>query len=125
VQVSLGYTLMARTRTRLTLLAIALLTTTLSSCSQLPSLLTGGGPNVAANVQAGKENYQGVTTNIDRSIRPELRPEGPVETLTQDNSTTNRTEIDPLMLILLVLGWLAPSPGEMGRGILKLFGRRT
>lgn len=84
----------------------------------------GGGPNVAANVQAGKENYQGVTTTIDRSIRPELRPEGPVEQLTQDNSTTNKTEIDPLMLILLVLGWLAPSPAEMGRGILRLLGRR-
>ena len=117
---------MARTHTRLTRLAIPLLiaATILASCGGPLSLLTGGGPNVAANVQAGKENYQGVTTTIDTSVRPVLRPEGPVETLTQDNSTTNLTEIDPLMLILLVVGWLAPSPGEIGRGFLKLFRRR-
>ena len=95
----------------------------LSSCGTIP-FLSGGGPNVAANTQLGQENYQGVTTTIDSSVRPVLRPEGPVETLTQDNSTTNRTEIDPLMLILLILGWLAPSPNEIGRGFLKLF-RRT
>jgi len=88
------------------------------SCSKGPlSLLTGGGPNVAANTQIGRENNQGVTTNIDRSIRPQLRPEGPVENLTQDNSTTNNTEIDPLLLLLLIAGWLAPSPQEIGRGI--------
>ena len=93
----------------------------LSSCSTggALSLLTGGGPNVAANTQVGKENYQGVTTNIDRSVRPVLRPEGPVETIQQDNSTTNNTEIDPFLLLLLVLGWLAPSPQEIGRGIGK------
>jgi hypothetical protein len=98
----------------------------LSSCSTggALSLLTGGGPNVAANTQIGKENNQGVNTSIDRSVRPVLRPEGPVENIQQDNSTTNNTEIDPLLLILLVLGWLAPSPSEMGRGLLKLFRRK-
>ncbi len=91
----------------------------LSSCSTggALSLLTGGGPNVAANTQIGKENNQGVNTSIDRSVRPVLRPEGPVENIQQDNSTTNNTEIDPLLLILLVLGWLAPSPQEIGRGL--------
>jgi len=123
-QVSLGYTSMARIRTLSTLLAATLLVTTLSSCSQLPSLLTGGGPNVAANVQAGKENYQGVTTTIDTGVRPVLRPEGPVETVVQDNSTTKNTELDPLLLLLLILGWLAPSPNEIGRGFIKLFRRK-
>ena len=91
----------------------------LSSCGTggALSLLTGGGPNVAANTQIGKENNQGVNTSIDRSVRPVLRPEGPVENIQQDNSTTNNTEIDPLLLILLVLGWLAPSPQEIGRGL--------
>ena len=95
----------------------------LSSCGTIP-FLSGGGPNVAANTQIGKENYQGVNTSIDRSVRPVLRPEGPVETLQQDNSTTNNTEIDPLLLILLVLGWLAPSPNEIARGIRNLFRRK-
>ena len=95
----------------------------LSSCG-LTSLIPTGGTNVAANTQIGKENNQGVNTSIDRSVRPVLRPEGPVETVQQDNSTTNISEVDPLLLLLLVLGWLAPSPSEIGRGILKLFRRR-
>ena len=95
----------------------------LSSCGTIP-FLSGGGPNVAANTQIGKENYQGVNTSIDRSVRPVLRPEGPVENLQQDNSTINNTEIDPLLLILLVLGWLAPSPNEIARGIRDLFRRK-
>jgi hypothetical protein len=105
------------------LLAVVLLLS-LSSCGVLPSFLSGGGPNVAANTQLGKENNQGVNTSIDRSVRPVLRPEGPVETVQQDNSTTTNTEIDPLLLILLVLGWLAPSPNEIARGIRDLFRRK-
>lgn len=87
-------------------------------------MLTGGGPNVAANVQAGKENNQGINTSVDKSVRPVLRPEGPVETIVQDNSTTKNTEIDPLLLLLLIVGWLAPSPGEIGRGLIKLVRRK-
>ena len=101
-----------------------LLTLLLSSCG-LTSLIPTGGTNVAANTQVGKENYQGVTTNVDSSVRPVLRPEGPVETVQQDNSTTNISEVDPLLLLLLILGWLAPSPSEIGRGLLKLFRRRN
>lgn len=102
---------------------VLLLILLLSSCGTIP-FLSGGGPNVAANTQVGKENYQGVTTSVDTSVRPVLRPEGPVETVQQDNSTTNNTEIDPLLLILLVLGWLAPSPNEIARGIRDLFRRK-
>ena len=103
-------------------LVLALL---LSGCG-ISSLIPfgGGGTNVAANTQVGQENYQGVTTSVDKSVRPVLRPEGPVETVQQDNSTTNNTEIDPLLLILLVLGWLAPSPNEIARGIRSLFTRK-
>ena len=100
-----------------------ILTLFISSCG-LTSLIPTGGTNVAANTQLGQENYQGVTTNVDRSVKPVLRPEGPVENVQQDNSTTNISEVDPLLLLLLVLGWLAPSPSEIGRGILKLFRRR-
>lgn len=104
------------------ILSVALVTS-LSSCSQLTSLIPlGGGTNVAANTQIGKENTQ--TIGINNSMRPVLRPEGPVDTVVQDNSTTKNTEIDPLLLLLLIVGWLAPSPSEMGRGILKLFRRK-
>jgi hypothetical protein len=86
--------------------------------------LTGGGPNVAANTQIGKENNQGVNTTIDKSIRPVAKPEGPVDTIDQSNNTTNNTEVDPFLLMLLIIGWLAPSPTEIGRGLLKLFKRK-
>ena len=105
------------------LIIVALLTSVLSSCG-LTSLIPTGGTNVAANTQVGAENNQGVNTSIDRSVRPVAKPEGPGETIDQSTSTTNRSEIDPLLLLLLILGWLAPSPSEIGRGILKLFRRR-
>lgn len=108
------------------LLLLLLVLMPMASCSSLGplSLLTGGGPNVAANTQIGKENNQGVNTTIDKSVRPVLRPEGPVESIQQDNSTTNNNNVDPLLLLLLIIGWLAPSPSEIGRGLLKLFKRR-
>lgn len=100
-----------------TLILSTILLITLSACSGgALSLLTGGGPNVAANTQVGKENYQGVTTNV--ITQPELRPEGPVDTAIQDNSTN--TNLPFWFLVLFALGWLAPSPQEMGRGFYNL-----
>jgi hypothetical protein len=100
-----------------TLILSTTLLITLSACSGgALSLLTGGGPNVAANTQVGKENYQGVTTNV--ITQPELRPEGPVDTAIQDNSTN--TNIPFWFLVLFALGWLAPSPQEIGRGFYNL-----
>ena len=103
------------------LVAFIALLSLLTGCLGSPlSLLTGGGPNVAANTQIGKTNQQGinVTYTAPSDTVPQIRPEGPVDTI---NQTTNNTEIDPLLLLLLVLGWLAPSPAEIGRGIASLF----
>ena len=95
----------------------------LSGCGASPlSLLTGGGPNVAANTQIGKENNQ--TVGVVSNTRPQLRVEAPVDTVVQDISTTKNTEVDPLMLLLLILGWLAPSPSEIGRSFINLFKRK-
>lgn len=102
------------------LLLLLLVLMLMASCSNPLSLLTGGGPNIAANTQVGKENNQGI--NIDYSVRPVARPEGPVDTINQN--TTNNTEIDPLLLLLLILGWLAPSPSEIARSIASLFKRK-
>jgi len=95
----------------------------LTGCGVSPlSLLTGGGPNVAANTQIGKENNQ--TVGVVSNTRPQMRVEAPVDTVIQDTSTTKNTEVDPLMLLLLILGWLAPSPGEIGRSFVGLFKRK-
>jgi len=103
------------------LLLLLLVLTSTVSCSSLGplSLLTGGGPNVAANTQVGRENNQGVNTTIDKSIRPVAKPEGPVDTIDQSTNTTNNTELDPLLLLLLVLGWLLPTPNQMGQALVK------
>jgi len=96
----------------------------LTGCGASPlSLLTGGGPNVAANTQIGKENNQ--TVGVVSNTRPQMRIEAPVDTVVQDTSTTKNTEVDPLMLLLLILGWLAPSPGEIGRSFVNMFKRKS
>ena len=114
----MGYTLMVK------VLFLLLTITLLSSCSSLNPLgfLTSGGTNVAANTQLGKENNQ--TIGVVSNTRPQLRVEAPVDTVIQDTSTTKNTEVDPLMLLLLILGWLAPSPSEIGRSFIKLFNRK-
>ena len=68
--------------------------------------LTGGGPNVAANVQAGATNSQtvGSTENRDASIRTE----GDVR---QDNSQLIVNEASPWLLLLALSGWLVAAIG--------------
>ena len=66
-------------------------------------LLTGGGggPTVNSNAQIGKENRQ-----IGLSFEEEI---------------TAGRDIPPWVIILLILGWLLPTPTEMGRGLLNFF----
>lgn len=85
------------------LLLVALLA--LSGCGGGPlSLLTGGGPNVAANVQAGKENTQQAVavqqkTEAGRDIIQQTSP------VVAENIQEVTIQQTPLwMLILLILG---------------------
>lgn len=92
----------------------------LSGCSGLPLGMLGGGPNVAANVQAGRENRQTAVgfeqrTEAGRDIVTKELEAGPVDSL-----TINNEEIPPWVLLMALLGWLLPSPGEMGRGIYNM-----
>lgn len=99
-----------------------LLVITLSGCLNPLSLLGGGGgPNVAANVQAGKENNQSVidnssdvsgeNVNIDNS---QVSSSGKVESIKIFNQ-----DIPMWVIVLLILGWMLPSPREIWRGFLK------
>jgi hypothetical protein len=104
------------------LLLVALLA--LSGCGKGPlSLLTGGGPNVAANVQAGKENTQQAVavqqkTEAGRDI---IQKTSPVEA--QNIEEVNIQQTPMWILVLLILGWLLPSPNEIARWIRGLFKR--
>jgi hypothetical protein len=102
------------------LLLVALLA--LSGCGGGPlSLLTGGGPNVAANVQAGKENTQQAVavqqkTEAGRDIIQQTSP------VVAENIKEVNIQQTPLwILVLLILGWLLPSPNEIARWIRGLF----
>jgi predicted small lipoprotein YifL len=102
------------------LLLVALLA--LSGCGKGPlSLLTGGGPNVAANVQAGKENTQQAVavqqkTEAGRDVIQQTSP------VVAENIKEVNIQQTPLwILVLLILGWLLPSPNEIARWIRGLF----
>ena len=102
------------------------LTLLLSSCglTGLPFFSGGGGgPTVNSNAQIGKENKQSVvtyeqeeTTSAGRDvITTEVLKEveaGPVDTL-----KINNTNIPPWVLLVLLLGWLLPTPTQIGRAI--------
>ena len=126
---SLRYSSGLSSRTLLLLLVLM----SIISCSKVPlSLLTGGGPNVAANVQAGKTNSQtiGTTNNVAPTVS--VRPNARVDTIDQSNSTsqvsTERVETIvvnelPVWMVLLfglLCGFVIPSPGEIARGIVNL-----
>lgn len=108
---------------KLRLLALLTMVVTTSSCSGLSplGLITGGGPNVAANVQAGKENTQQVVANQVRTEagRDVIQQSSPVVAENIKEVTIQQTPL--WMLVLLVLGWLFPSPNEIARSIRGLF----
>ena len=104
----------------------------LSGCglSSLGLLGGGGGPTVNSNAQIGKENRQSVvsveqTTSAGRDI---VQTTKEVETGTVENLDITNTNVPPWVILLLILGWLLPTPTEIGRSImdfiLRLFGRK-
>lgn len=109
---------------------ILLLVALLSACGGPLSLLTGGGPNVAANTQAGQTNTQtlGTTELTDQRV------EGPVygDMEQSTGSTSVRSErvekvyvrnTDPwvIAILLLLAGFVIPSPQEIARWIASRF----
>ena len=108
----------------------------LSGCglSSLGLLGGGGGPTVNSNAQIGKENRQSVmsveqTEEITAGrdvVQTEIVKE--VETGTVENLDITNTNIPPWVILLLILGWLLPTPTEISRSImdfiLRLFGRK-
>ena len=84
-------------------------------------LLTGGGggPTVNSNAQIGKENRQtGVSFEEEITAGRDVVTKE-VETGSVDQLKILNTNIPPWVMILLILGWLLPTPAEMGRGILN------
>lgn len=101
----------------------------LASCSGLPLGMLGGGTNVAANTQIGRENRQTAVSMEERVeagrdvIQKEVEA-GPVESL-----TVNNQDIPPWVLLVALIGWLLPTPTQMGeaigRALMAPFRRKT
>jgi hypothetical protein len=95
------------------------------------SLLTGGGPNIAANVDAAMGQEASNNTGVTSTVRPQVRSENNTGTIRQDtsetkvenkdNGTVNINEVSPLLfgtLILCFVFWSyflykLPSPDQI------------
>ena len=105
----------------------------LTACGKSPlSLLAGSGPNVAANTQIGKTNSQTVGTSTFQEFgETKVQAEKVTNTQNQttrvsanDVQTVVVNEVPVWIILLLVVGWLLPSPNEIGRWIRSLFKRK-
>lgn len=103
----------------------------LSACAGLPlGMFGGGGPNIAANTQLGKENRQQVSLQENRTEagRDVITETKAVEAGVVDKVEISNTNIPPWVVLLLLLGWLLPTPQQMGhslyKGIVWLFNRK-
>ena len=95
----------------------------ISGCSMLGAMIPGigGGTNVAANTQVGKENNQtgvvvGDAIKNDLSAVTELGKLNQADNAIEADSVTINS-IPPWVLLLLILGWLLPSPKEIWDGL--------
>jgi hypothetical protein len=91
-------------------------------------LLTGGGPNVAANTQVAKTATQtvgkSVTTGDQKIEKIEGHANRVEQVQAQDNKIKAETvgkvtinETPPWVILLLLLGWLLPTPQDIGNRI--------
>ena len=98
---------------------IFLITLMLSGCmSWLPGL--GGGTNVAANTQIGKQNNQAaVVGKIEGDTQVSSENIGKITKAEQsiEAASVEISNIPPWVLLLLILGWLLPSPKEIWDGL--------
>lgn len=108
-------------------LIILLLLASCSTINPLSMLSGGGGPTVNSNAQIGKENRQSVLSLEQAEenyagrdvIKTEVIKE--VETESVENLDITNTNISPWMVLLMLLGWLLPTPTQIGQSIANFF----
>ena len=101
-------------------------TLALSSCgplSYLNPLSNSGGPTVNANFLAGKENTQQVVAQQNRQEagRDIVTTEKEVEAENVETIKISNTNIPIWVILLLVLGWLLPTPTSIAIWFGNLF----
>ena len=103
---------------------VALSISILAGCSALSALVPGmgGGTNVAANTQIGKENNQtGVQVGEVKENKVEAQEIGKLSQADTAIEAANVTinSLPPWVLLLIILGWVLPSPMEIYRGLIN------
>ena len=101
----------------------------LSSCglAGINPFSSKGGPTVNANVLAGKENTQQVVAQQNRQdagrdiIQTQIQKD--VEAKTVEEVKITNTNVPIWVILLLLLGWLLPTPSSMGMWIGDMFMR--
>lgn len=106
------------------IILVALSISILAGCSALSALIPGmgGGTNVAANTQIGKENNQtGVQVGDVKENKVEAQEIGKLSQADTAIEAANVTinSLPPWVLLLIVLGWILPSPMEIYRGLIN------
>ena len=106
----------------------------LTGCSgtQALSLLTGGGPNVAANTQVGKNNLQTIGTSTVNGDQKIVRPQARDIKQSQDSNKVQADKVEtivvnelPVWIVLLaIVGWLLPTPRDMVLGFINIFRKK-
>jgi hypothetical protein len=94
------------------LLFLPLLLTGCSALGLIGAVIPDGGTDVNANAQIGAENTQQVVGQQNSS---EINADSVIQNTIQD--------IPPWVMILLILGWLLPSPQEIFSGMLYAIDR--
>ena len=120
-------------RTLLLLLALTG-TVSLTGCSGTQALqfLTGGGPNVAANTQVGKNNQQTLGTSTVNGDQKITRPQARSIKQSQDSNKVQADKVEtivvnelPMWIVLLaIVGWLLPTPRDMILGFINIFRKK-
>ncbi|ABF64037.1 hypothetical protein TM1040_1304 [Ruegeria sp. TM1040] len=116
------------------LLPLLLICAALASCAKVAGLVggaLGGGPSVAANVQAGRNNAQtvGQATFSDQRIedvqaRSVELSAGDTRVRSENVETVIVREDPPAWLLLVALvGWLLPTPQQMGGALFGIIAR--
>jgi|TARA_R110000851_G_scaffold221958_4_gene374781 hypothetical protein len=105
--------------------------TILPSCSKLNPLSLLKPNGVTANVQAGAENNQTIGQTNQNSIKL-VRPQARDIKQTQDTTQVKAENVEKivnnensiLLILIAIIGWIAPSPGEIAKRIKGLW-RKT
>jgi hypothetical protein len=116
------------------LLPLLLICAALASCAKVAGLVggtLGGGPSVAANVQAGRNNAQtvGQATFSDQRIegtqaRSVEQSAGDTRVRSENVETVIVREDPPAWLLLVALvGWLLPTPQQMGAALFGMIAK--